>query len=121
MFRNYERILAAVDCTLTTEGETLSMVTHDISEGGMAIVLDTPRYIPSEAEFAVRLVTDHYTSEFTAKVTHVTSFGNKWKYAFKVHEITEQDQRQLLHIVYDREPTLPQKLTKISVRSRTSD
>ncbi|MDT0125418.1 glycosyltransferase [Paenibacillus sp. RRE4] len=112
VFRNYERILAAVDCTLTTEGETLSTVTHDISEGGIAIVLDTPRYIPSEAEFAVRLVTDHYSSEFTAKVTHVTSFGNKWKYAFKVHEITEQDQRQLLHIVYDREPTLPQKLDK---------
>jgi cellulose synthase (UDP-forming) len=112
VFRNYERVLAAVDCTLTTEGETLSTVTHDISEGGIAIVLDTPRYIPSEAQFAVRLVTDHYSSEFKAKVTHVTSIGNKWKYAFKVHEISEQDQRQLLHIVYDREPTLPQKLDK---------
>ncbi|WP_434752840.1 glycosyltransferase [Paenibacillus amylolyticus] len=112
VFRNYERVLAAVDCTLITEDETLSCVTHDISEGGIAIVFDTPRYIPSEAEFTVRLVTDYYASEFTAKVTHVTSFGNQWKYAFKVHEITEAEQRQLLHIVYDREPTLPQKLDK---------
>ncbi|MGQ8874207.1 glycosyltransferase [Paenibacillus sp. TSA_86.1] len=112
VFRNYERVLAAIDCTLITEDETLSCVTHDISEGGIAIVFDTPRYIPSEAEFTVRLLTDHYASEFTAKVTHVTSFGNQWKYAFKVHEITEAEQRQLLHIVYDREPTLPQKLDK---------
>ncbi|WP_206098638.1 glycosyltransferase [Paenibacillus silvae] len=112
VFRNYERVLAAVECTLTTEGETLSSVTHDISEGGISILLDTPRYIPSDAEFGVQLVSSPYSSVFKAKVTHVTTFGTKWKYAFKVHEINEAEQRQLLHIVYDREPTLPQKLDK---------
>ncbi|GGH68971.1 glycosyl transferase [Paenibacillus silvae] len=112
VFRNHERVLAAVECTLTTEGETLSSVTYDISEGGISILLDTPRYIPSDAEFGVQLVSSPYSSEFKAKVTHVTTFGTKWKYAFKVHEINEAEQRQLLHIVYDREPTLPQKLDK---------
>ncbi|MCK6077463.1 glycosyltransferase [Paenibacillus silvae] len=112
VFRNYERVLAAVECTLTTEEETLSSVTYDISEGGISILLDTPRYIPSDAEFGVQLVSGPYSSEFKAKVTHVTTFGTKWKYAFKVHEINEAEQRQLLHIVYDREPTLPQKLDK---------
>lgn len=75
-------------------------------------MLDTPKYIPSELEVGIKLVNDRYSSEFTGKVAHVVSIGNRWKYAFTVKDITEQEQRQLLHIIYDREPTLPQRLDK---------
>jgi cellulose synthase (UDP-forming) len=112
VFRNHERSMAAVDCMLTTEDETISCITHDLSEGGISVILDTPKYIPGDIEIGIKLVNDRYSSEFTGKVAHVASIGSRWKYAFTVKEITEQEQRQLLHIIYDREPTLPQKLDK---------
>lgn len=112
VFRNHERSMAAVDCTLTTEGEIISCITHDLSEGGISVILDTPKYIPSDTEIGIKLVNDRYSSEFTGKVAHVASIRDRWKYAFTVKNITEQEHRQLLHIIYDREPTLPQKLDK---------
>ena len=60
-------------------------------------MLETPKYIPSDMEVGIKLVNDRYASEFTGKVAHVASIGDRWKYAFIVKEITEEQQRQLLH------------------------
>lgn len=114
VYRNHERCLAEVDCCVIADNQTIQCTTHDISESGISIILDSPKYIPSDTTVTIQLSTERYRSNFKGKVIHVSELRNKWKYAFHTTEIEEDQMRQLLQIIYDREPTLPQKLDKDS-------
>ncbi|WP_218827896.1 glycosyltransferase [Paenibacillus rigui] len=114
MYRNHERCYAQVDCNIKTEHHSIRCLTHDISEGGFSIKLDSPQYIPADTSLTIELVTERYRSTFKAKIVHVAELQGQWKYAFATTEIEEEQYRQLLQIIYDREPTLPSRLDKDS-------
>ncbi|MFH5187381.1 glycosyltransferase [Paenibacillus sp. TAB 01] len=114
VYRNHERSAAQVDCTIMTEHQTIHCFTHDISEGGLSVLLDAPHYIPADKPVSIQLSTARYRSSFQGEVIHVDEFQGRWKYAFHMTGLEEGDFRQLLHMIYDREPTLPQRLDKDS-------
>ena len=110
--RVHERFDAQVQCSINTNNNFINCLTKDISEGGFSIILDLPQYIDPDIWCETILKTDRYEAKFLAKVVHVDQMKDKWKYAFSISKISEHDFDNLLQIVYDRIPTLPQKLDK---------
>lgn len=109
-YRKTERFFAEVDCIISYDNNTIVAKTVDISETGIAFLLDTPQYIPNNKPIAILLNTDRYHAEFTGKIVHVEQFKNKWKYAVMLTQIEENNFKQFLNIIYDREPSLPMNL-----------
>jgi cellulose synthase (UDP-forming) len=112
IYRKYERSMAKVDCKIASEDYSISCVTNDISEDGFSVTLDFPQYIDCKTELMITLNTDRYMSEFKAKIVHVTNIKKEWKYSFQISEVEENEKKQLLQIIYDRVPSLPQLLDK---------
>ncbi|MCY6957280.1 glycosyltransferase [Clostridium brassicae] len=111
-YRQYERTMANVSCEIKNNNCDISCLTHDISEEGFSVVLDFPKYIDYKTPSLVTLKTERYTSHFKAKTVHVSNMKDHWKYSFQIVEIDEKDRQQLLQIIYDRVPSLPQILDK---------
>lgn len=112
MYRKYDRSMSKVSCNIESEGYNISCFTNDISEDGFSVILDFPQYIDYKREWIITLNTDRYKSEFKAKTVHVTNIKDKWKYSFQITEVEESEKKQLLQIIYDRVPSLPQVLDK---------
>lgn len=117
--REHERFYISTDCTIYFELPSGKMtkiecMTQDISESGMSIKLDFPKYIPYDKVIHAVARTEKYRAYFECSVVHVGEFDRKWKYAFKIMKIDEKDYRELLNIIYDREPTLPKTIKKSS-------
>lgn len=106
-YRKTERFIAEIDCVIVYGGQSINCKTLDISEAGIAVLQDSPEIIPYDTEVGIELYTYRYYSQFSAKLASVRKVGDKWKYAFNLVNIKEQDKRQLLCIVYDRIPSLP--------------
>lgn len=114
VYRRAERFPAEVKCNICYDDENIKCVTSDVSEGGVAVMLDTPKYIPYDKNIAVELTTERYCSKFEAQVVLVAEINNRWKYALEVKEIDDANLRQLFGITYDRLPPLPKNLDKNS-------
>lgn len=112
VFRKHERYMADVDCNITIGRQVLECRTHDISEGGISFILDHPRYIPCDTGLPVELATGRYTCRFTGRIAHVADLGDRWKYAVILTDIDPVQNLELLQIIHDRVPTLPQVLTQ---------
>lgn len=112
LYRSTERFPAEVECEIFYDDQKIECVTSDISEGGAAIILNEPIYIPYDANIKVKLKTDRYSATFEAAVVHVAEINNRWKYALEIKNIDDANLRQLLGITYDRVPTLPKNLDK---------
>lgn len=109
--RNYERMTTQTPVTLRHDGRILHGVTYDLSEGGMAVLLDTPEYLPYDTAFSVETEYREYKATFKARVRQVQQEGEKWKYSLIISEITEENKSQYLQILYDRDHLLPRVIT----------
>ncbi len=110
IFRTSERFYVEADCIINEGNNEIICNTKDISETGFSIVLDKPRYIDYHKEHKIKIKTDRYESEFTAYIVHVDEVDITWKYAFAIEEISDENKKPYLHIIYDREPTLPKTI-----------
>lgn len=113
-FRKAERVLAQVPCSIFYANEEVKCETIDVSEGGLAVKLNFPKYMPYDETVKIRVNTERYSSEFEAKIVHVARLGKQWKYAFQITEIDKENFKQLLNITYDRVPALPDNLDENS-------
>lgn len=107
IFRSSERFYVEIDCSIFTGNEAINCKTKDISETGFSVSLTTPKYINYKEKQQVKIKTDRYETEFTASIVRVDNLNGDWKYAFKIEEIHKEMMKNYLHIIYDREPTLP--------------
>lgn len=117
--REHERFYISTECTAYFELPSGNMtkidcMTQDISESGMSIRMDFPQYIPYDKTLWAVISTEKYRSCFECRVVHVEEYNHAWKYAFWIKNIDEKNYRQLLNIIYDREPTLPKIIKKNS-------
>ncbi|MDO5516232.1 MAG: glycosyltransferase [Clostridium sp.] len=112
--RTTERVYAKVQCELILEDEIIKCITNDISEGGIGVSFDFPIYIPYEKEFDVRIKTDRYKCTFKGQISNIQESNNQWKYGIKLKRIDENDYKNMLNILYDREPVFPKTITKNS-------
>lgn len=114
LYRSAERFPAEVECEIFFDDKKIECLTSDISEGGAAVILNEPIYIPYDYNIKVKLKTERYVSTFEAVVVHVADINNRWKYALEIKNIDDANLRQLLGIIYDRVPALPKNLDKSS-------
>ena len=108
--RQTERYAVTVDCMLAFGDRVIRTKTTDISENGVSVALDFPEYIPPELDIEILLATERYATRWTGRVTNVFEVEGKWKYGFLMQRITEESRREMLQIVYDRDPTLPKRI-----------
>ncbi|MGI6169457.1 MAG: glycosyltransferase family 2 protein [Christensenellales bacterium] len=106
-YRSDERFYASVPVTLDTGTVRLEGETADLSENGIAVLLEKTEYLPYEDSILVELSYKDYCARLMAKVLHVQQVGKVWKYSMKITEITESNRQQYLQIVFDRDHTLP--------------
>lgn len=113
MGRNYlrqsERAQAAVSCRIRTAASSYDCTTLDLSETGVAVRMETPVSIDDQEEVEMELYDGRYHTKVKAKVVHVDNKKDYWKYAFRITEYTGS-RDEFLQLLYDRVPTLPQKL-----------
>lgn len=108
--RQYERFDVEVDCLILYGNRIIRTKTENISEKGVSVTLSFPEWISPEEVVTIRLLTKRYQASFQAKVANVMSVKGKWRYGFSMLSISEQDNREMLQIVYDREPSLPKEI-----------
>lgn len=109
--RKTERVIAEEDCELTVMGTVYECRTKDLSETGLAITLDIPVFISEDEDVDALIKTERYRARLKLRVVHVDNLGERWKYSFKVTDYCG-DYDEYLQILYDRIPTLPQKLSE---------
>lgn len=106
--RSSERFLAELSIEISFNNISFENKIYDISEGGFSTILDYPRYLPSDEEFNIKIYGERYIAKLKAELVHVKELDERWKYAFKFIKVTEEENRKLLSIIYDRCPSLPE-------------
>lgn len=102
-----ERFYVQVPVTIQHQGESHEGITHDISETGMAVVLDKPAYLPSDIPIQVSVRAEQYIANMKCVVISVVQVGKSWKYGLRISEMDDENKRQYMQVVYDRQHTLP--------------
>ena len=112
MHRKHERINITTDAKLIIGHKVIKCKTKNISEGGVLLKLDEKINVRENDIIMVNVSTERYLTEFTAKLVRQYNDKNALDYAFVINEISKENYRSLLNIIYDREPTLPKKISK---------
>lgn len=118
--RKAERFKIETFCTLRfniksglhINNEIINCLTYDISETGVSILIEVPEYIPYEIYVDISIRTEKYLTDFQGKIVYVNQVKDKWKYAFIIKKIKEDNYRELLNIIHDRVPDMPTYISK---------
>jgi cellulose synthase (UDP-forming) len=117
-YRNYERFECNdINAKINYKGHIYDGKTIDISEGGFGITVEKAAYFPyrdgtNSEVMEVNLTNEKYTANVSAEIVTVTSEKDKgWKYSFQIVNMTENDKRQYMQLIYDREHTLPKSIS----------
>lgn len=111
--RKSERAQVEVDCEITTKAGNYTCKTINISEEGLAVSLSQPINIDDKEDAQLRLWNERYKAVVKARVVHVDNKKKSWKYAFYINDYCDTFE-EYLQLLYDRVPTLPQKLDATS-------
>lgn len=110
-YRENDRFYAKVPVSLQVESSVIIGETADLSEAGMSVLLENPEYLPYKDSYAIELTYKDYHAQIMVTTKHVRRDGDVWRYGMKLTGCTEENRRQYLQIVYDREHTLPKSIT----------
>lgn len=114
-YRTSERFVGRIPITITIGELPYNVVTEDYSEGGMSVNFPNVVYIDPEEEVQIDIVNRRYITTMKAKVASVNSSKNGgYKYSFQIKEIDEENRREYLQIIFDRESSLPTVINKKS-------
>lgn len=108
-FRHEERLAVSAEAAVSVPGRERPVRgrSMDLSESGVALLLDFPEYIPYDEDISVQLKDERYSAEVKGRVVHVSQLGGQWKYSIRIVGATEENRREFLQILYDRHHTLP--------------
>ena len=108
--RKVERLLVETDVEVYCKYGKIEGKSIDISDNGLGIRFNFPEYIDANEEVTILCKTDRYVARFKAAVVYFANYRNDFKYAFEITDIDDENKRNYLNIIYDREPTLPEKV-----------
>ncbi|GHV37735.1 hypothetical protein AGMMS49546_06480 [Spirochaetia bacterium] len=112
LFRSNDRVLAELDCILhSPEEHPTKCTTIDFSENGISLFLQDPLDIDEKETPDIEIRTDRYWVKIKTQVVHVAMRGDGWRYSFKILDYYN-NYDEYLQIIYDRTPTLPERLSK---------
>ena len=110
-YRASERFEAEIPVHLSYKGKEFSAKTKNISEGGFLFSMEHPAYLPDDMPLDFSLKSEHYSANVKGKIVYINSTGNQWLYHVQlVPGMTEEDTRQYLQLVYDRQHSLPKSM-----------
>ena len=113
--RSSERFSGKVPLMLLVDDDAYEAVTEDFSEGGMAIVMDSPIYINDDSQIEIWMNDRGYKTKFKVRLASATETKDKkYKYSFQIIELDEESKKTYMQIVYDREHTLPKTISRSS-------
>lgn len=122
-FRQEQRFYSNTKVKILLNENEIEGIIGDISENGMAIILDRPEYIPYDKEININVEYMNENIYIKGNVLHVYKFNNKWKYGIKISfnskdkdGIDDGIKMKYYNLVYDREHSLPKKLTSTSIK-----
>ena len=108
--RKEERVAAVIPAKLEIEDVSYDCVTQDLSESGAAIFMDAPHFPRPGAEIFLEVE----ETKVPVELVYVTDERKGlWRYAFQIPDLGENRERWL-RILYDRIPTLPDRIRKNS-------
>ena len=110
-YRSHERIAAQIPVVLLHDNRKMHGTIYDLSEGGMAVLLNTPEYLSYDSDFTVEASYGEYKARLNARVRQVQEEQNNWKYSLVVSPVSEEDKQQYLQILFDRNHLLPRVIT----------
>ncbi len=105
-----ERYIVEIPAKIVNGGKEIYCRTHDVSEGGLSLVFDKAVDIPVSGIYDITLKTHHYKATLKAKLVYFEQEEDRFRYAFSIEELNEPDKGEYYQIVYDRHPSLPEKI-----------
>lgn len=118
--RTTERLYISVPVEIDTGFSTLNGVTEDVSDRGIAVLLDDPEYVPDDSSFYLILSDNGYTANMEAIIAHIDQVGGKWKYSMQVKPRSFEDKAQYSQILYDRHYALSSAITATAIDELSS-
>ena len=113
--RTSERFSGHIPLMLMVNDDAYEAVTEDFSEGGMAIVMDDPIYINDESKLEIWINDRGYRAKLNVILASANETKDKkYKYSFQIVDLDEENKKSYMQIVFDREHTLPKKISKSS-------
>ena len=114
--RNHERFACELDVELTYNDKLQKGKTVDISEGGFQVIFDTAAYLSykEDNEIDIRISNAKYSACVKAIVVAVKKEDDDWKYSFEIKNMSHEDKKQYMQLIYDRSHTLPKKISVTS-------
>ena len=109
-YRQSQRFIARIPVKIRTSSHTFTGETLDISEGGMAVELTNPEYIPYDQHFQITLADQNNTAQVNTVVTHVKQSDAGWIYSLKIIGADRENKLAYFQIVYGREHTLAKEI-----------
>ena len=116
-YKYHERLWAIESITITTpENKVYEAITKDVSESGLSFVTKAPLIIDDIDKVNLIIETEKYKAHLSGRLIHVVSiYENEeklYKYAVKIIYDSEQDTREYLQIIHDRQNSLPNEMNK---------
>ena len=109
--RETQRFYVNLPVELKLGGKLVHAKTADISEDGIAMILDYPEYIDPDSDFDLSVSDGPYKAGMKAKVLHIERRNdNTWKYCASISHIDRENIRQYFQIIYDRHHSMPDKI-----------
>jgi cellulose synthase (UDP-forming) len=110
-YRASERFEAEIPVRLCYNGKQFSGKTKNISEGGFLFSMTHPAYLPDDEPLEFSLKSGKYAADVKGKIVYINSAANQWLYHIQlVPGMSEQDTREYLQLVYDRQHSLPKSM-----------
>lgn len=111
-YRATERFTIKVPIYIMVGNETIESETLDVSEGGMSTLVAKAIYFDDDDIFDVRLTDRDYEATMKVKIASVIEISGKgFKYCFQIVDIDEDNKKEFMQIVFDREHSLPQNIS----------
>lgn len=114
-YRNSERFYGQLALQISVDGETYEATTSDFSEGGLSAILPKAVYIANGKLVDICIKDREYKAEMKMQIASVSEVKDKgYKYCFQIVEIDNENKQEYMEIIFDRDHSLPQTISKSS-------
>ncbi len=110
LYRKTERFDAVEDVEIVYDNTSIHTKTVNVSEGGLAFVLENPEHISEKRSVRCHIKTHKYSATFEGNILYVKQQNDQWQYSVKINFIDDANLRSYLQIVHDRDHTLPKEM-----------
>jgi len=109
-YRFSERIGAEEDVIIEYSDTSYKGRTIDVSDRGLAFSSPEPIYIPVDQAIYFTIVTPYYKARLKGNIVYVKEQKGGWRYSAEASPIDEENKRQYMQVIYDRNHTLPKQM-----------